>query len=70
VWTSVAIIYDGRTLPAEIVGTGPASDLALVRAGAGSLPTAELGDLGALRVGQLAVAIGNPLGFQSTVSTG
>jgi len=41
-----------------------------VRAGAAGLPAAELGDSAALRVGQLAIAIGNPLGFQCTVSTG
>ena len=63
-------LTDGRTLPAEVVGTDPATDLALVRAGAAGLPAAELGDSGALRVGQLAIAIGNPLSFQSTVSTG
>jgi S1-C subfamily serine protease len=63
-------LTDGRTLQADIVGEDPATDLAVVRAEAGDLPTAELGDSNSLRVGQLAIAIGNPLGFQSTVSTG
>lgn len=63
-------LTDGRTLSAGIVGSDPATDLAVVRAGAGNLPAAELGDSNSLRVGQLAIAIGNPLGFQSTVSTG
>ena len=65
-----ASLTDGRTLLAGVVGSDPATDLAVVRAGAGDLPAAELGDSGSLRVGQLAIAIGNPLGFQSTVSTG
>ncbi|MCZ6479217.1 MAG: S1C family serine protease [Candidatus Methylomirabilales bacterium] len=63
-------LTDGCTLSAHIVGSDPATDLAVVRAEAGSLPAAELGDSSSLRVGQLAIAIGNPLGFQSTVSTG
>ena len=63
-------LTDGRTFPAHIVGSDPATDLAVVRAEASNLPTAELGDSDSLRVGQLAIAIGNPLGFQSTVSTG
>jgi S1-C subfamily serine protease len=63
-------LTDGSTLRAERVGADPATDLALVRAGASGLPVVELGDSDALRVGQLVIAIGNPLGFQSTVSTG
>ncbi len=63
-------LTDGHTFRAQIVGSDPATDLAVVRAEATGLPTAELGDSDSLRVGQLAIAIGNPLGFQSTVSTG
>jgi S1-C subfamily serine protease len=52
------------------VGADPATDLAVVRAGANGLPSIALGDSDAARVGQLVIAIGNPLGFQNTVSTG
>ena len=64
------VMTDGRTFAAQIVGTDPPTDLAVIRISDGSLPTAELGDSEALRVGQLVIAIGNPLGFQSTVSAG
>lgn len=63
-------LMNGGTFKAEIVGTDPATDLAVVRAGTNGLPIAELGDSDTLRVGQLVIAIGNPFGFQSTVSTG
>ena len=63
-------LMDGNTFPAEIVGTDSATDLAVVRAATNGLPVAELGDSDTLRVGQLVIAIGNPFGFQSTVSTG
>jgi S1-C subfamily serine protease len=63
-------LMNGDTFKAEIVGTDPATDLAVVRAGTNGLPIAELGDSDTLRVGQLVIAIGNPFGFQSTVSTG
>jgi len=48
-------VTEGASYPAEIVGTDPATDLAVVRAGASSLPAAQLGDSEALRVGQLVI---------------
>jgi S1-C subfamily serine protease len=63
-------LIDGSAFRAQSVGADPATDLAVVRVGGGGLPTAQLGDSDALRVGQLVIAIGNPLGFQNTVSSG
>ncbi len=61
---------EGDKLRAEIVGDDPATDLAIVRLAASGLPYSQLGDSDALRVGQLVIAMGSPLGLQSTVSTG
>jgi S1-C subfamily serine protease len=65
-----ATTNDGDRLDAEVIGDDPATDLALIRLAARDLPICTLGDSAALRVGQLVIAIGNPLGFDSTVSTG
>ncbi len=63
-------LTDGRSLRGAVVGKDVATDLALLRLDSSGLPFASLGDSDGLQVGQLVVAIGNPLGFQSTVSAG
>src|SRR5207253_429312 len=55
---------------AQVVGSDPATDLAVIRIAEAGLQAAELADSDALRVGQLVIAIGDPLGFHSTVTTG
>lgn len=65
-------LSDGRTVSAQLVGGDAFTDLAVIKADATGLPTAEFGDSDALVVGELAVAIGNPVGleFARTVTAG
>lgn len=65
-------LEDGRTIGAEVVGTDPSTDIAVLQADSGGLPTAELGTAKDLQIGEVAVAIGNPLGLEGgpTVTSG
>lgn len=65
-----ARLADGREFGLAVAGADRLSDLAVLRADQGDLEAAELGDAGALSVGQLVVAIGNPLGFAGSVTAG
>ena len=68
---SVRVMFsDGQKVSAEVVGDDPDSDLAVIRAAASELPEVALGDSRSIRVGQLAIAIGNPLGFSCSVTAG
>jgi S1-C subfamily serine protease len=64
------ILHDGSLAAAEIVGTDPDTDLALLRLSGRGHHAAELGDSDDLKVGELSIAIGNPLGLQATVTVG
>jgi len=66
----VATFADGTTAEADLLGDDPDTDTALVRIGASDLRPVTLGSSRAVKVGQLAIAIGNPYGFQHTVTAG
>ncbi len=61
---------DGRIARGEVVGDDPDTDLAVVRVAGNQLPCASLGDSAAVRVGQIAIAIGNPYGFDCSATAG
>jgi S1-C subfamily serine protease len=64
------VFPDGSEFDADPIGDDPTTDLAVVRVGGRALATARLGRSAGLRVGQLAIAIGNPFGFENTVTAG
>jgi serine protease Do len=63
-------LADGRQLTGQVLGQDPSIDIAVVRVTAAGLPAAQVGDSDLLEPGQLAIAIGNPAGFERTVTTG
>ncbi len=63
-------LHDGRVYPAELIGTDPETDLGVVRIDALDIQHARLADSSAIRVGQIAIAVGSPYGFQQTVTAG
>ena len=67
----IVTLKDGRELDAELVGTDPETEIALIKvAGEEDLPIVELGDSDSLEVGEWAIAVGNPFGLQETVTAG
>lgn len=68
---SIKVVFaDGETAEGKLVGSNPGYDLAVVKVDAADLPTVPLGSSGNLNVGDLAIALGSPLGLQGTVTTG
>ena len=63
-------LKDGREFPGEVVGEDPLTDIAVIRVEASDLPAVTVGNSEALRPGEWAIAIGNPLGLDNTVTAG
>jgi S1-C subfamily serine protease len=63
-------LADGRKLAADLIGEDPHTDLAVLRVSASDISYLELGDSAAIKLGQIAIAIGSPMGFQQTVTAG
>jgi S1-C subfamily serine protease len=63
-------LHDGSQYPAHLIGQDVDTDLAILKISALEFKPATLGDSGDLQIGQLVIAIGNPLGFQHTVTAG
>src|SRR5215470_9742233 len=68
--SATASFLDGTEYDVDVIGTDTLSDLAVARARAASLTPAKIGNAEQLRVGQLVVAIGNPMGFSGSVTSG
>jgi Do/DeqQ family serine protease len=68
--TVTATLKDGRTFKGKVIGQDPVTDVAVVKIPASNLPTARLGNSDQLKPGQWAIAIGNPLGLDNTVTAG
>jgi len=67
----IEVIFDDRKrMKAKVIGTDPSTDLAIIKVDAAELPTATFGNSDSLEVGEWVVAVGNPLGLQSTVTAG
>ncbi|HEX7196978.1 MAG TPA: trypsin-like peptidase domain-containing protein [Candidatus Limnocylindria bacterium] len=66
----LVVLNDGRQFPGEVYGIDTLTDLAIVKIDASDLPVAPIGGSAHLEPGQLAIAIGNPLGYENTVTTG
>jgi S1-C subfamily serine protease len=68
--TLTVVTNEGREYAAEVYGTDTLTDLAIIKIAASNLPVAELGTSADLEPGQIAIAIGNPLGYENSVTTG